>query len=105
MHSRVAGIYGLVLDYLASALPRMSNAGVYLDRESRIVVVDDGDYLVVIQVHDQQLFDELVSVGGDSRDFYLALVDEIERSSVIPVSVSIVRASKSDVAKIAAKRR
>lgn len=102
MYSRVAGVYGLVLDYLASALPRMHGTDVYIDRENRIVVVDDGDHLVVIQVHDQRLFDSLVSAGGKDRSFYLVLVDEVETSSVVPDDLSFVRASKSDVAKIVA---
>lgn len=90
------GIYGLVLHYLSS-LPNYGLEQVLVDRRNKLIVVDDDEWLLVMQVMDVDLFNYLAEKGVKEPKYLVRFFQCVERSEVIPNTISIMRVLKKDL--------
>ncbi|MEM1695151.1 MAG: hypothetical protein QXQ90_00985 [Desulfurococcaceae archaeon] len=94
-----SGVYGLVLHYL-STLPREAlSKRVFVDRRNAVIVVSESNYLLVMQVTDEHLFNYLVETGSNNPDHLVDFFKSVERSTRIPSTISVVRVAKKDLEK------
>jgi len=92
-----SGVYGLVLHYL-STLPREAlSKRVFVDRRNAMIIVSEPNYLLVMQVTDECLFDYLVETGSNNPDHLVDFFKSVERSTRIPSTISVVRVARKDL--------
>jgi hypothetical protein len=94
--------YNLLLDYIRSAEYRILN-GVRVYDDERIVAVEDEDYLLAIQAHDETAWKMLLEAAAKNPAVLKELVVTIEeaKDTLLPGSVTVMRIRKRDLEKTA----
>lgn len=88
----------LVINYITSAKFRVINSAKVYDEE-KIIVIEDGEYYLVLQVHDSKLWSKVLALVKKSLGAVKQIVNELEnkRNALLPTSVTFMRLKKKNV--------
>lgn len=91
-----SGIYGLVLLHL-STYPTIPDNGVVVDQDNMLVAVRRGEEILVVQVLERDLFDFVAKTSLVNPGFLVRLFEKLEKTKILPCSISIVRVNAKDL--------